>query len=178
MGHFCGTPEARHWRTGGKIAGWRRPGDHGTMMTRARRASVRAQAIREAGRSGTMGEIVAFEGTRRRELPRPGGKAQKGEAGFFDRHELHQILQLYSRKVMAGEWRDYAIGGDDAGAVFAVYGNSSPEPLYRIAKRVKPVRRQARYQVSAGNQVLQTESTLTAVLRQLEVCRLRLVDRM
>jgi hypothetical protein len=125
-----------------------------------------------------MGEIIAFEQARRREPPRPGGKAQKGEAGFFDRHELHQILQLYSRKVMAGEWRDYAIGGDDAGAVFAVYGNSSPEPLYRIAKRLKPARRQARYQVSVGNRVVQSEQSLAAVLRLLEGRRPRLVDQL
>jgi len=125
-----------------------------------------------------MGEIVTFERARRREPPRPGGKTQRGEAGFFDRRELHQILQLYSRKVMAGEWRDYAIGGDEAGAVFAVYGNASPLPLYRIAKRMRSARRQTRYQVSAGNRVLQSENTLAAALRVLEDRRPRLVDQM
>lgn len=124
-----------------------------------------------------MGEIVAIERARRREPPRPGGKARKGEASFFDRRELHQILQLYSRKVMAGEWRDYAIGGDDTGAVFAVYGHSSPVPLFRIAKRTRPARRQARFQVTCGGQVLQTEKSLDAVLRVLERRHLRLVEQ-
>jgi hypothetical protein len=134
------------------------------------------EPIRRQVRHSVMGEIIAFERARRREPPRPGGKAQKGEASFFDRQELHQILQLYSRKVMAGEWRDYAIGGDDAGAVFAVFANNSPQPLYRIAKRTRPTRRQARYQVLVGNRVLQSEQSLTAVLRLLEGRRPRLVD--
>ena len=125
-----------------------------------------------------MGEIVTFERARRREPPRPGGKAQKGEASFFDRRELHQILELYSRKVMAGEWRDYAIGGDDAGAVFAVYGNASPVPIYHIAKRFRSARRQTCYQVSTGNRVLQTVTSLPAALRVLEDRRPRLVDQM
>ena len=123
-----------------------------------------------------MGEIVAIERARRRDRPRPGGKAQKGEASFFDRRELHQILQLYSRKVMAGEWRDYAIGGDDSGAVFAIFGNSSPMPLFRIAKRFRPSKRQARFLVSSGDRVLHIEQTLDAALRLLERRRLRLVE--
>lgn len=122
-----------------------------------------------------MGEIVAIEQARRRELPRPGGKPQKGEAGFFDRRELHQILQLYSRKVMAGEWRDYAIGGDDAGAVFAVYGAGSPVPLFRIAKRPRSIKRQARFQICRGGRVLQMENSLEAVLKALERRQLKLV---
>jgi len=125
-----------------------------------------------------MGEIVTIEQARRREPPRPGGKARKGEASFFDRRELHQILQLYSRKVMAGEWRDYAIGGDDAGAVFAVYGHSSPVPLFRIAKRLRPTRRQARFQVSCGGRVVRMEKSLEAVLRALERRHLSLVEQM
>ena len=28
---------------------------------------------------------------------------------FFSRRELDQLLQLYSRQVARGEWRDYAI---------------------------------------------------------------------
>ncbi len=125
-----------------------------------------------------MAEVLTFERLGRREAPRPGGAPHKGQAEFFDRQELHRILQVYSRKVMAGEWRDYAIGGDDGGAVFAIYGHSSPWPLYRIAKRPRAAKRKARYQVSAGTRVLQSAPTLDAVLEILQRRRPYLVDQM
>ena len=92
-----------------------------------------------------MADVLTFERYSRREAPRPGGGPYKGKAEFFDRRELDRILQVYSRKVMAGEWRDYAIGGDDAGAVFAIYGHASPWPLFCIAKRPNSSRRKARH---------------------------------
>ncbi len=126
-----------------------------------------------------MGDVLTFERARRREArPRPGGKPFKGEVAFFDRRELHKILQLYSRKVMAGEWRDYAIGGGDRGAVFAVYGHASPMPLFQIAKWPQSPKRQARFQVSSGDRVLETETSLDAILKFLERRRPRLVVQM
>lgn len=125
-----------------------------------------------------MADVLTFERSGRREPPWPGGKPYKGKTEFFDRRELHRILQVYSRKVMAGEWRDYAVGGDDAGAVFAIYGHASPWPLYRIAKRAQSAKRKARYQVSAGTRVLLSAPTLDGVLEILERRRPYLVDQM
>ncbi len=122
-----------------------------------------------------MADVLTFERARRWEAPRPSGSPYKGKAVFFDRPELDQILQLYSRKVMAGEWRDYAIGGDGDGAVFAIYGHASPLPLFRIAKRPKSERRPACFEVSAGVQVLETEKSLGAILKAMERRTPRLV---
>ena len=122
-----------------------------------------------------MGEVLTFERVCRREAPRPGGRPFQGEAGFFDRRELHQILQVYSRKVMAGEWRDYAISGDESGAVFAVYGTASPMPLFRLAKQPGAATRTGRYQVSAGDRILGAKPSLEAALAILERRKPRLV---
>ncbi len=123
-----------------------------------------------------MGDVLTFEErVCRREAPRPGGKPFQGGGGFFNRRELHQILQVYSRKVMAGEWRDYAISGDDTGAVFAVYGNASPMPLYRLAKRPGAGRRDGRYQVIAGDRILGAKPSLEAALAILERRKPKLV---
>ncbi len=124
-----------------------------------------------------MADVLTFERYSRREAPRPGGGPYKGKAEFFDRRELDRILQVYSRKVMAGEWRDYAIGGDDAGAVFAIYGHASPWPLFCIAKRPNSSRRKARFQVSAGTRVLQTAPSLEAVLKVFDRKKPYLVDQ-
>ena len=52
----------------------------------------------------------------------------------FTRHELNEILDLYGRKVAAGEWRDYAIDFGREKAVFSVFRRASEVPLYRIEK--------------------------------------------
>jgi hypothetical protein len=65
----------------------------------------------------------------------------------FDRLELNTILNLYGRKVAAGEWRDYAIDFNRDTAVFSVFRHSSQCPLYRIEKNPKLARRQGAYSV-------------------------------
>jgi Protein of unknown function (DUF2794) len=65
----------------------------------------------------------------------------------FDRHELNTILNLYGRKVAAGEWRDYAIDFNRDTAVFSVFRHASQCPLYRIEKNPKLARRQGAYSV-------------------------------
>jgi hypothetical protein len=53
---------------------------------------------------------------------------------FFSRRELDQLLQLYSRQVARGEWRDYAIDQSDGLAAFSVFRHSLETPLYTIVK--------------------------------------------
>src|SRR5690349_7109955 len=55
----------------------------------------------------------------------------------FSRRELNRILDLYGRKVAAGEWRDYAIDFLKDRAVFSVFRRTSELPLYRIEKNPK-----------------------------------------
>jgi hypothetical protein len=53
---------------------------------------------------------------------------------FFDRHELNKLLSVYSRRVMGGEWKDYAIGHGDGMVTFSVFRNACDRPLYTIIK--------------------------------------------
>jgi len=59
---------------------------------------------------------------------------RKARPTFFSRSELNQLLSLYSRQVMRGQWRDYAIGLQDGKASFAVFRNSNEGALYTIVK--------------------------------------------
>lgn len=68
----------------------------------------------------------------------------------FDRQELTQILNVYGRKVAAGEWRDYALEMGSEKAVFAVFRRASEWPLYRIEKAPKLHRKQGAYSVIAA----------------------------
>jgi hypothetical protein len=59
---------------------------------------------------------------------------RKTKPTFFSRGELNQLLSLYSRQVMRGLWRDYAIGLQDGKALFAVFRNTDETALFTIVK--------------------------------------------
>lgn len=113
--------------------------------------------------------------------PLPAGFAasrpeQAPPAIAFDRRELQQILDLYGRKVAAGEWRDYAIDHLKERAVFSIFRRTSEMPLYRIEKNPKLARRQGAYSVvAATGLILKRGHDLANVLRVLDR-RLRLVE--
>jgi hypothetical protein len=109
-------------------------------------------------------EPIAFPGggTRRRGRP-PGPRVT------FERRELDRILNLYGRKVAAGEWRDYAIQFLRDRAVFSVFRRAAETPLYRIVKDTSLARRQGAFAVvAASGHVLRRGHDLDRVLRTLE----------
>jgi hypothetical protein len=87
----------------------------------------------------------------------------------FDRLELTAILDLYSRKVAAGEWRDYALDMGREKAVFSVFRRSSEYPLYRIEKTPRLARKQGAYSVvAATGLIMKRGHDLRRVLAVLE----------
>ncbi len=95
----------------------------------------------------------------------------------FDRHELRTILDLYGRKVAAGEWRDYAIDMGREKAVFSAFRRASEIPLIRIEKNPRLARRQGAYSViAATGHILKRGHDLKRVLGVLEK-RLQLVGQ-
>jgi len=87
----------------------------------------------------------------------------------FSRRELRRILDLYGRKVAAGEWRDYAIDFLKDRAVFSVFRRASEVPLYRIEKSPKLSRRQGAFSViSATGLIVRRGHELDPVLRAID----------
>lgn len=87
----------------------------------------------------------------------------------FNRHELHRILDLYGRKVAAGEWRDYAIEFLKDRAAFSVFRRASEFPLYTIVKDRGVARRQDAYAiVAASGRILKRGHDLSRVLRAID----------
>ncbi len=112
---------------------------------------------------------------------KPGGAAQSmsvisgsGMTGSaaqvaFNRQELSAILDVYGRRVAAGDWRDYALDFDRERAVFSVFRRASEVPLYRIEKNPKLARKQGAYAViSATGHILKRGHDLKRVLAVLE----------
>ncbi len=94
----------------------------------------------------------------------------------FNRQELNAILNVYGRKVAAGEWRDYALDMEKDRAVFSIFRRTSEMPIYRIEKHPKLARKQGAFCViAAGGQILKRGADLARVLSIFEK-RLRVVE--
>ncbi len=105
------------------------------------------------------------------------GKAKLRSREFLDRRELSSILVVYGRGVVAGIWRDYAIGGGEDAAVFAILRHAGETPLYRIEKRPALASRQGAWAViGQGGIVLRRGRELAPVLRVFDRRGLRLVS--
>ena len=94
----------------------------------------------------------------------------------FNREELRAILNLYGRKVAAGEWRDYAMDFTRERAVFSVFRRAAETPLYRIEKEPKLALRQGAFSVSnAAGLIMKRGHELVRVLRVLDKDRFKVL---
>jgi hypothetical protein len=87
----------------------------------------------------------------------------------FDRKELNLILSVYGRKVVQGDWRDYAMDFLRERAVFSIYARMSERPLFIIEKLPRLRNRQGQYAVSnQQGRILRRGHDLAQVLRVLD----------
>lgn len=87
---------------------------------------------------------------------------------FFTRHELSQLLSLYSSRVVAGEWRDYALDRHDDMAVFSIFRHSHERALYAIAKIQRRGQKKPTYALFNGPKRLKTSGSLGEVMATFE----------
>ncbi|MFM7083612.1 MAG: DUF2794 domain-containing protein [Hyphomicrobium sp.] len=87
----------------------------------------------------------------------------------FNRQELNAIMDVYGKKVAAGEWRDYALDMMKDKAIFSVFRHASECPLYRIEKNPKLSRKQGAYSIqNAAGFILKRGNELKRVLEILD----------
>ena len=88
---------------------------------------------------------------------------------FFSKFELTSILNLYSRQVSKGYWRDYAIDSKIENAIFSVYKHSQDKPMYKIIKHSqKGFRNKPSFCIKKGEEVICKNNSLFAVLTNFE----------
>ena len=90
------------------------------------------------------------------------------QAVYFTRNELNQLLSLYSRRVIGGEWKDYAIDHGKGMSAFSIYRDSSNRPAFTVYKFASGSHRKGDYVVGSGGNILQRGSTLVEALSVLE----------
>jgi len=94
----------------------------------------------------------------------------------FERSELSRIVDLYSRMVAAGLWKDYAIHCGKESASFAAFRRSAQSPEYRIEKRPCLRSRQGMWALIGENgSVLRRGHELGPVLAPVERRLMKLV---
>ena len=62
-------------------------------------------------------------------------RRSKAKRVSFDRQELRQLLDVYSRRVASGEWKDYAIDMRHGAAIFSIFRHTFDRPVFAVAKR-------------------------------------------
>jgi hypothetical protein len=110
-----------------------------------------------------MADLIDLESVRR---VRPRAPAADGRV-VFDRRELNQLFGLYSRRVMRGDWRDYAIDFGPKGAVFSVFRCASESPVFAIWKFATG-RERTRYVLATGTAILRRSPALAEIIRYLD----------
>ena len=148
-------------------------GDHLNGLKKQVIMFGRVSLLTRGGSVSEENEIVALGRFETQRPHDPGGEtcvsaSRPPQQVVFSRTEIATILNLYGKKVAAGEWRDYAMNFGRDKAVFAVYRRSSEMPLYRIEKNPKLARKQGAYSVvSHGGIIVRRGHDLAQVLKVL-----------
>lgn len=87
---------------------------------------------------------------------------KKNQNTVFTRPELRQLLDVYSRRVASGEWRDYAIDYYGPVAVFSVFRHSFDAPLFAVAKSTNG--KKAEYAVFSNQRKLKRAGNMADAL--------------
>ena len=95
----------------------------------------------------------------------------------FTREELTRILDLYSRMVAAGQWRDYAMDFAKEAASFAAFRRTAERPQARIEKRPSLRGKQGMWTLFGEHgQVLKRGHELAGVIAPVERRLMKAVD--
>jgi hypothetical protein len=73
-------------------------------------------------------------------------------------------LSLYSRRVIDGEWRDYAIDQDTRHASFSVFRRSSDRPIYTVCKLADGTHAEGDYVVYSGGKAVKRSRSMSEAL--------------
>ena len=88
---------------------------------------------------------------------------------FFSKLELTSILNLYSKQVSKGYWRDYALDSKIDNAIFSIYRHSQDKPMYQIIKNSqKGFRNKPIFNIKKGEEVIGKSNSLFTILSNFE----------
>ena len=88
---------------------------------------------------------------------------------FFSKLELTSILNLYSKQVSKGYWKDYALDNKTDNAIFSIYKHSHDKPMYQIEKNSKKgFRDKPTFYIKKDEVVISKSNSLSIILSNFE----------
>ena len=88
---------------------------------------------------------------------------------FFSKYELTSILNLYSKQVSRGFWKDYALDSKANTAIFSIYKHSHDKPMYQIIKKsLKGFRNLPAFFITKDSEIINKSSEISTILSKFE----------
>ena len=88
---------------------------------------------------------------------------------FFSKIELSSILNLYSKQVSKGNWRDYALDSKIDNAIFSIYRHTQDKPMFQIIKNSqKGFRNKPSFYIKKGEEIISKSKSLFTILSNFE----------
>ena len=88
---------------------------------------------------------------------------------FFSKLELSSILNLYSKQVSKGYWRDYALDSKIDNAIFSIYRHTHDKPMFQIIKNSqKGFRNKPSFYIKKGEEIISKSKSLFTILSNFE----------
>ena len=96
---------------------------------------------------------------------------------FFNKSELQLILNLYSKMVSNGEWKDYGLSISKREVSFNVYHRASEFPAYKITKNLRPRNKNEKYLIKdSQNRIINNSENLENLIKKIIWKKFRLVN--
>ena len=88
---------------------------------------------------------------------------------FFSKYELTSILNLYSKQVSKGFWKDYALDSKANTAIFSIYKHSHDKPMYQIIKKsFKGFRKMPDFFITKDSEIINKSTEISTILSKFE----------
>ena len=89
----------------------------------------------------------------------------------FQKREIHTIMELYSKKISIGEWKDYSISYDKECAIFSIHKSIKQGSSFQIKK----IKKKNTYVLTYQNTTLAVSSSLLSIIDHLKKPVLRII---
>ncbi len=89
----------------------------------------------------------------------------------FRKREIHTIMELYSRKISIGEWKDYSISYNKECAIFSIHRSIKQGSSFQIKK----IKKKNTYVLTYQNRTLAVSSSLLNIIDHLKKPVLRII---
>ena len=89
----------------------------------------------------------------------------------FQKREIHTIMELYSKKISIGEWKDYSISYDKECAIFSIHRSIKQGSSFQIKK----IKKKNTYVLTYQNTTLAVSRSLLSIIDHLKKPVLRII---